>query len=119
MAQHELRKVGRWLEESWPAAATSLNEGLEETLTVQQLKVQRELVRVLSNTNVIENCFAQVGHRTQRVKRWQSAQMIMRWAATTLLWAEKNFRRIKGCDHLHDLEKALQACSIETTLKAA
>ena len=70
VAEKELRKVGRWLEESWPAAAASLNEGLEETLTVQRLKLQRELVRVLSNTNVIENCFAQVGHRTRRVKRW-------------------------------------------------
>ncbi len=119
VAEKELRKVGRWLEDSWPAAAASLNEGLEETLTVQQLNLQRELVRVLSNTNVIENCFAQVGHRTQRVKRWHSAQMIMRWTAATLLWAERNFRRIKGCDHLHDLEKALQAFSTQTTLKAA
>jgi transposase-like protein len=119
VAEKELRKVGRWLEDSWPAAAASLKEGLEETLTVQQLEVQRELVRVLSNTNVIENCFAQVGQRTQRVKRWRSAQMIMRWTATTLLWAERNFRRIKGCDHLHDLEKALQTFSTQTTLKPA
>ena len=48
-AEQELRKVACWLEESWPMAAASLNEGLEETLTVQRLKLQRELVRVLSN----------------------------------------------------------------------
>ncbi len=119
VAEKELRKVGRWLEQSWPGAAASLDEGLEETLTVQRLNVQRELLRVLSNTNVIENCFAQVGHRTQRVKRWQSPQMILRWTATTLLWAERNFRRIKGCEHLHELEKTLQALPTETILKAA
>jgi len=116
VAEKELRKVGRWLEESWPGAAASLNEGLEETLTVQRLNVQRELLRVFCTTNIIENCFSQVGHRTQRVKRWQSPQMILRWTATTLLWAEKNFRRIKGCEHLHALEKTLQASSTETIL---
>jgi putative transposase len=119
VAERELRKVAHWLEESWPMAAASLNEGLEETLTVQRLKLQRELVRVLSNTNVIENCFSQVSHRARRVKQWQSPQMILRWAATTLLCAERNFRRIKGCDHLQDLEKALRSLETETTLKAA
>ena len=119
LAEQELRKVARWLEPSWPMAAASLTEGLEETLTVQRLKLQRELVRVLSNTNVIENCFAQVSHRTRRVKQWESPQMILRWAATTLLWAERHFRRIKGCDHLHALEKSLRAFQTETTLKAA
>ena len=100
-------------------AAASLNEGLEETLTVQRLKLQRELVRVLSNTNVIENCFAQISYRTSRVKQWQSPHMILRWAATTLLCAEKHFRRIKGCDHLPALEKSLRALETDTTLKAA
>jgi putative transposase len=119
VAEQELRKVGRWLDQSWPMAAASLNEGLEETLTVQRLKLQQELVRVLSNTNVIENCFAQVSYRTRRVKQWQSPHMILRWAATTLLWAERHFRRIKGCDHLHALEKSLRALETDTTLKAA
>jgi transposase-like protein len=119
VAEQELRKVVCWLQESWPMAAASLNEGLEETLTVQRLKLQRELVRVLSNTNVIENCFSQVSYRTHRVKRWQSPDMILRWAATTLLWAENHFRRIKGCDHLHALEKSLRALETDTTLKAA
>ena len=119
VAEQELRKVARWLEQSWPMAAASLNEGLEETLTVQRLKLQRELVRVLSNTNVIENCFAQVAHRTRRVKRWQSPDMILRWAAATLLWAETHFRRIKGCEHLDRLQRSLRALETTTTLKAA
>jgi transposase-like protein len=116
VSEQELRKVARWLQESWPMAAASLNEGLEETLTVQRLKLRRELVRVLSNTNVIENCFSQVAHRTRRVKQWQSPHMILRWAATTLLWAERHFRRIKGCSHLHALEKSLRALETDTTL---
>jgi transposase-like protein len=119
VAEQQLRKAARWLEDSWPMAAASLEEGLEETLTVQHLKLQRELARVFSSTNIIENCFAQVSYRTQRVKRWQNPQMILRWAATTLLWAEKHFRRIKGCEHLHTLEKSLRDLDSDTTLKAA
>src|SRR6478736_10160839 len=38
-AERELRKTARWLEESWPMAANSLLEGLEETLTVQRLNI--------------------------------------------------------------------------------
>ena len=119
VAENELRKVAHWLEASWPMAAASLKEGLEETLTVQRLKLQHELVRVLSNTNVIENCFSQVAHRTRRVKYWQGPQMILRWTASTLLWAEKRFRRIKGCEQLQALEKSLRALKTEATLKAA
>jgi putative transposase len=119
VAEQQLRKVARWLEEPWPMAAASLNEGLEETLTVQRLKLQHTLVRVLSNTNIIENCFAQVAHRTRRVKQWHNPLMILRWAATTLLWAEKHFRRIKGCDQLHDLERNLRSLETDTSLKAA
>ena len=119
VAENELRKVAHWLEASWPMAAASLKEGLEETLTVQRLKLQHELVRVLSNTNVIENCFSQVAHRTRRVKYWQGPQMILRWTASTLLWAKKRFRRIKGCEQLQALEKSLRALETEATLKAA
>ena len=118
VAENELRKVAHWLEASWPMAAASLKEGLEETLTVQRLKLQHELVRVLSNTNVIENCFSQVAHRTRRVKYWQGPQMILRWTASTLLWAEKRFRRIKGCEQLQALEKSLRALETQATLKA-
>src|SRR5215471_540859 len=118
-AEKALRKVAAWLEEFCPMAAASLLEGLEETLTVQRLKLQYHLARVLSNTNVIENCFSQVAHRTRRVKHWQSPQMILRWTASTLLWAEKRFKRVEGCDHIQDLEKSLRALQTGATLKAA
>ena len=118
-AEKELRKVARWLEEFCPMAAASLLEGLEETLTVQRLKLQHHLARVLSNTNVIENCFSQVAHRTRRVKHWQGPQMILRWTASTLLWAEQRFKRVEGCDCIQDLEKSLRALQNDTTLNTA
>jgi hypothetical protein len=94
-------------------------EGLEETLTVQRLNIQHTLCRSLSNTNLIENCFAQAAHRNRQVKRWDGPRMILRWTAAALLSAEKNFRRIKGCEQLNDLEKVLRELETPSTLKAA
>src|SRR5713101_1127862 len=96
-AEKDLRKTAQWLDGFSPMAAASLLEGLEETLTVQKLQIPYKLCRSLSNTNLIENCFAQAAHRNRQVKRWDGPRMILRWTAAALLWAEKNFRRIKGC----------------------
>ena len=119
MAERQLRKTARWLEASWPMAAASLLEGLEETLTVQRLGISHTLGRSLSNTNLIESCFAQAAHRTRRVKRWDGPRMILRWTASALLSGEKNFRRINGCEQLTALEKVLRELPTTSTLKAA
>src|SRR6266403_554533 len=107
VAEKELRKTARWLDGFSPMAAASLLEGLEETLTVQRLGIRHTLCRTSSNTNLIENCFAQAAYRTGRVKRWDGPRMILRWTASALLWAEKSFRRIRGCEQLKDLQKVL------------
>src|SRR5712671_1788112 len=98
-------------------AAASLLEGLAETLTVQRLGIRHTLCRSLSNTNLIENCFAQASYRTGRVKRWDGPRMILRWTAAALLSAEKNFRRVKGCEQLGLLEKVLHEREASPTLK--
>ncbi len=118
-AEKELRQTAQWLEATWPVAAASLLEGLAETLTVQNLNLPPMLCRILSNTNLIENCFSQAAHRTRQVKRWDGPKMILRWTAAALLAAEKNFRRIKGCEQLSLLEKVLQQPETSSTLKAA
>jgi putative transposase len=100
-------------------AAASLLEGLEETLTIQKLNLPPGLCRILCNTNLIENCFSQAAHRTHQVKRWNGPRMIMRWTAAALLAAEKNFRRIKGCEQLALLEKILHEQQSTPTLNAA
>jgi putative transposase len=118
-AEKDLRKTAQWLEPSWPMAAASLLEGLEETLTVQKLNLPPGLCRIFCNTNLIENCFSQAAHRTHQVKRWNGPRMIMRWTAAALLAAEKNFRRIKGCEQLTLLEKVLHEQQSTPTLNAA
>lgn len=118
-AEKELRKIAKSLEESWPNAAASLLEGLEETLTVQHLRIGHKLCRSLSNTNLIESCFAQAAARTHRVKHWDGPRMILRWTASVLLAGEKNFKRINGCEQLKDLEKLLRDNQSTSTIKAS
>jgi len=108
-ALKELRVCVRWLDTISPSAARSLEEGLEETLTVTRLGLHESLVRTFSSTNLIESCFARTKSWTSRVKRWRGARMVLRWGAAALLFAEKGFRRVRGHDHLSQLIQALQS----------
>ena len=107
-ALKELRATVKWLDSISPSAARSLEEGLEETLTLHRLSIN-DLLRIsLSSTNLIESCFARTAAWTRRVKRWRGAKMVLRWGAAALLVAEAGFRRIRGHAHLHQLKAALQ-----------
>jgi putative transposase len=91
-----------------------LEEGLEETLTINRLGLHEELIKSLSSTNLIESCFSGVENCIKRVKRWGGAEMFLRWTAAGLLFAEASFRKIRGVRHLHQLVAALKNHSIDT-----
>lgn len=95
-AKQELQRVHDWLATINIAAAHSLEEGMEETLTVTKLKLPSSLHRTLCNTNMIESAFSLTDDLCRNVKRWRDANMAWRWAGTVLLEAEKRFRRIRG-----------------------
>jgi hypothetical protein len=79
-----------------PSAARSLEEGMEETLTVHRLRVPEQLRRTLSSTNVIESAFSIVETVCRNVKRWRHGDHIERWIASGLLVAERQFRKVIG-----------------------
>jgi len=118
-ALKQLRRVVQWLQPISPTAARSLEEGLEETITLQKLHINQTLNRTFSSTNMIESCFAHVELITSRVKHWRDGSMVLRWAAAALLFAETRFRRIKGAEQLGALVDSLQALSNNDQLKAA
>lgn len=95
-AKAALEKIFRQLDRINPSAARSLEEGLEETLTVHRLGVGAVLRRKLATTNPIESCLSTVQRVARNVKRWREGNQPLRWTATGLLEAEKKFRRIKG-----------------------
>jgi transposase-like protein len=112
-AEAALHKIVRWLSAISPGAARSLEEGLEETLTVTRLGLHPDLLKTFASTNLIESCFSRTEHFNGRVKRWRNGKMFMRWTATALLFAEKGFRKVRGYRHLARLKQALQNYNLD------
>ncbi len=112
-AKVELEKIVRQLERINPSAAHSLEEGLEETLTVHRWGVGARLRRSLSSTNSIESCLSTVERVTRNVKRWREGDQSLRWTATGLLEAEKRFNRIKGYREIGILNRRLNPSTIQ------
>jgi transposase-like protein len=106
-AKAALEKIVRQLEEINPSAARSLDEGLEETLTVHRLGVGARLRQSLTTTNAIESCLSTVKRVARNVKRWRGGDQSLRWTATGLLEAEKKFRRVKGYREIPLLNRTL------------
>jgi transposase-like protein len=106
-AEKVLKNTVSWLRQISDAAASSLEEGLEETLTVVRLKLPAMLRKTLATTNPLESIFDGVRQRSRNVKRWRRARHASRWAASGLLFMEKRLHRIDGYKSLSVLTAAL------------
>ncbi len=106
-AKRALERLHRELMELNPSAARSLEEGLEETLTVHRLRVPAQLRRTLASTNVIESAFSIVETVCRNVKRWRAGDHIERWVGSGLLVAERQFRKVQGYREIPSLLTAL------------
>ena len=95
-AKEELLKFGEWLTEINASAANSLNEAIEEILTVHRLKVPPLLRKTLHSTNPIESMFSIVRDSEKNIKRYRNSKMAQRWLGSILLHSEKKFRKVKG-----------------------
>ncbi len=100
-----LRAELRQLNES---ALRSLDEGLEETLTLHRLGVHATLRQTLATTNMLESIFSLVEQRTGKVDRWRNSNQKQRWLAAALLDIEPRLRRVRGYRALPQLRDALQ-----------
>jgi transposase-like protein len=107
-ARHELEKLDLELSKINPSAAASLNEGLEETLTLHYLGLAPELGKSLNTTNCIESVMSQLGQYTDKVDRWHNGQQILRWTAAGLLEIEGRLNRIYGARCLKILRFKMQ-----------
>jgi transposase-like protein len=108
-AKRCLQQIQRELQQVNPSAARSLEEGLEETLTLHRLGVPAELRTTLRTTNPIESAFSRVRTVCRNVKRWQPGDQRERWVGSGLIFAEQKFRRIVGYKALPKLIAILEA----------
>ncbi len=118
-AEKQLLKTAAWLDGINPSAASSLKEGLEETLTLHRLGLPDALRKSLQSTNLIESALSVTADVTRRVKRWRGGDMRLRWTAAGLVQAEKNFRRIRGYRTMAKLLAALEQRNVAGTSRAA
>ena len=102
-------QLARRLDTDYPSAATSVREGLDETLTVLGLGLSERLQRSLATTNAIESLLSRTRHLKRNVKRWRGGTMVLRWVAAGVLEAAKGFRRVKGRKDMPTLVAALRA----------
>ncbi len=89
------------------SAVTSLEEGLEETLTLHRLGMLPFLKRSFRTTNCIEALNSMTGELTRKVRRWNNSPQRHRWVAAALLDIEPRLRRVSGYKHLPLLRQAL------------
>jgi putative transposase len=107
-ALDQLRLLASELEHSYPGAAGSLREGMQETLTLTLLGVTGSLKRTLESTNPCESMLETIRRAQRNVKRWSSGEMALRWTAAGMLEAERQFRKIIGYRDLATLVVAIE-----------
>ena len=107
-AKRDLNAIRTELEELNQSAVASLDEGLEETLTLHRLGVFPLVGRSLKTPNVLESVNAQAEQRCGRVDHWKNSNQKQRWLAAALLDIEPRLRRLLGYRHLPLLRAAIQ-----------
>ena len=108
-AKGALGRLRKELELLNRSAVKSLDEGLEETLTLHRLGVFPILGRSLKTTNCLESIMSLIAQRTDRVDHWRNSDQKQRWVATALLDIEPRLNRIQGYRHLPVLRAAIRS----------
>lgn len=90
------------------SAVVSLDEGLEETLTLHRLGLFKELGRSFKTTNVIESIQARIGQHTDKVDYWKTSDQKHRWIAASLLDIEPRLNKVSGMRYLPLLRAAIK-----------
>jgi len=117
-ARKRLLTTAKWLDRVAPAAARSLREGLDQTLTVASLRLPDTLVRSFLTTNPVESPFQRIRSLTGRITRW-TGEMRVRWCITGLMEAEQRFNRISGAKHIDKLTIALDRLGMASSRACA
>jgi putative transposase len=119
LARERLELLASELDRTWPDAAASLREGLEDTLTLMRLGITGQLSKTLSSTNPCESMIEIVRYTQRNVKRWRDGDMRKRWTAAGMLVAEQQFRRIIGYRDLAKLVIAIERHAAQTATRTS
>lgn len=107
-AKAEMKEFEKWLREINESAADSLLEASEEILTLHRLQVPKLLRKTLHSTNPIESMFSQVRRAEGNILRYRGSKMSRRWLGSCLLYAETQFKRVKGYESITEVMKTIE-----------
>jgi putative transposase len=107
-AKSRLEAIRRELRPINECAVASLDEGLEETLTIHRLGMFPKVGISFKTTNCLENVNKQLGRHTDRVDRWRTSDQRRRWIASALIFIEPRLRHVKGKEFLQTLRDMMR-----------
>lgn len=109
-AKRRLEAVKRELKPLNECAVASLEEGLEETLTLHRLEMFTKIGISFKTTNCLENVNKHLERYTGRVDRWKTSDQRHRWVASALMDIEPRLRLVKGKEFLPTLRDMMRIC---------
>lgn len=107
-AKRRLEAVKRELKPLNECAVSSLEEGLEETLTLHRLGMFTKIGISFKTTNCLENVNKHLERYTGRVDRWRTSDQRHRWVASALSDIEPRLRSVKGKEFLPTLRDMMR-----------
>lgn len=103
-----MNSLARWADTINPDMASSIREGMNETLTVIKLQVSPLLYKSVYSTNPIESLNSTLERYCHRVKKWRGGDMRKRWLAAAIMIAEERMHRIRGALGIKALVKNME-----------
>lgn len=91
------------------SAVESLEEGLEETLTLHKLGLFQTLGKSFKTTNCIEAINKQIQARVGRVCYWKNSDQRQRWVASVLSELEHRLNKVRCYNALPKLRTAMKS----------
>jgi putative transposase len=107
-AKESLKALKHDLETINVSAARSLDEGMEDILTLHRLGLNEEFSKSFGTTNCIENLNSQIRKYLNKVKSWKNSKERYRWIAAALLEIETKMRKVNNFKQLDKMQKAIK-----------
>jgi len=107
-AKERLMAIKTELESINHSATRSLEEGLEQSLTIYRLSLIETFRRSLTITNCIENLNSQLTKYIGKIKHWKSSPQRYRWIAVAFLGIEQRMNCVNSYKKLYLLQEKLK-----------
>ena len=90
------------------SASRSMEEGMDETLTLHRLGLIEDFRRSFATTNCIENLNSQIEKYLRKVKNWKTSSQRYRWVASALLDIEHRMRKVNNYSKLSMMREKIK-----------